>query len=146
VKSHLSGLVLALAVPTLFVGASFAAAAHATTGAGVVIDVPVTVSSSRLTVKQNEYSHKRLVRYPRGTTVHFHIKNMSRRTIRPQIRVESGLNFVGANKVSKITRAPKAVAPGHTGTLNVYFFFRGTFSFEAIAGEKAVSSAPVAVF
>jgi hypothetical protein len=146
VKSHLSGLVVALAVIALLVGASFAAAARATTGTGVVIVVPVTVSSSRLTVKRNEYSRKSVVRYPRGTTVHFHIKNTSHRTIWPQIRVESGLNFVGGNKVSKITRARTAVAPGHTGTLNVYFFFRGTFSFEAVAGAKAVSSAPVAVF
>jgi hypothetical protein len=146
VKSHLCGLFAALAVVLTIGGGSLAGTAGATTGASVVIDVSVTVTSARLTIKQNEYSHSGVVRYPRGTTVHFHVKNTSHRTIRPQLRVKTGLDFVGGGKVSKITRAPRAVAPGHTGTLNVYFFFRGTFSFEAVGVGKVVASAPVAVF
>jgi hypothetical protein len=125
--------------------ASIAGTARATTGVGVVINVPVTVRASVVTVKKNEYSTKMVARYPRGTTVHFHVRNTTSHIIWPQLRVKTGLNFVGGNKVSKITRAPHAIGPGKTASFNVFFFFRGTFAFEAVTASKVVATAPVAV-
>jgi hypothetical protein len=138
-------------VLTAVVGAAVAGAlasrpATATTGAAYTIDVPVQVRGTILTVKKNEFTKKGIVRYPRGTTVHFHIRNATKKTIRPQLRVITGLNFYGGSKFSKITKSPKAIAPGKTGAFDVYFFFRGKLSFEAVTAGKVVASAPVGVF
>ena len=129
---------LVLAVLTLAVGAPFAGA---TTGAGYVIDVPVTVTATKVTIKKNEFTKNGVVAYPRGTTVHFHVRNTSKKTIRPQLLVLKGLNFIGSSHIAKITKAPKSVAPGKTGTFNVYFFFRGQFSLQAVTAGKVTASA-----
>ena len=115
--------------------------ANATTGAGYVVDVPVTVTATKVTIKKNEFTKNGVVAWPRGTTVHFHVRNSTKKTIRPQLLVLKGLNFIGASHIAKITKAPKSIAPGKVGAFNVYFFFRGQFSFQAVTAGKVTASA-----
>lgn len=144
-RSQAPAVVLA-AVAVAVAAALSPSPANGTTGAAYTIDVPVQVHGTVLTVKKNEFTKKGVVRYPRGTTVHFHIRNATTRTIRPQLRVIVGLNFYGGSKFSKITKSPKSIAPGKIGAFNVYFFFRGKLSLEALTAGRVVASAPVDVF
>jgi len=127
-------------IPLVLAVAALAPFAHATTGAGYTVDVPVSVTAAKVTIKKNEFTRAGVVGYPRGTTVHFHVRNTSKKTIRPQLLVLKGLNFIGASHIAKITKAPKSIAPGKTGSFNVYFFFRGQFSFQAVTAGKVTAS------
>jgi hypothetical protein len=126
--------------------AVFAGAARATTIPGTVAKVPVKLGPASVSIKRDQYTKGKVSRYPRGAIVDFQLKNTSKRTIRVQIEATSKLAFFGASHVSKITRAPHALAPGQSSIFQVYFFFRASFALQELVGGKVVASAPVTVF
>jgi archaellum component FlaG (FlaF/FlaG flagellin family) len=126
--------------------AGAALAGQLTTGTNVVVNTPITASPAAVTIAKNEYTRGRVSRYPRGTTVHFHVKNTGNKMIRMQLKVVGKLTFFGADKLAKVTRAPRSVAPGHVGDFNIFFFYRSTFAMQETVGGKVTASAPITIF
>ncbi|HVU76186.1 MAG TPA: hypothetical protein VHC67_01300 [Gaiellaceae bacterium] len=143
-KRHVTALLGAVvAVAALVVGITNAAA---TTGPDVIVNTAVTASPRTVVIARNEYARGSTARYPRGTVVHFHVKNTGKAPIRMQMRIASKLSFYGASKLAKVTKQPSPVSAGHTGAFNIFFFYRGKFVMEELVAGKVVALAHVEVF
>jgi hypothetical protein len=99
-----------------------------------------------VTIAKNEYTRGKTSRYPRGTTVHFHVKNTGKTPIRMQLKVMRQPTFFGADKLPKVTRAPRSVRPGQVGTFNIFFFYRSTFAMEETVGGTVTASSRITIF
>jgi len=115
---------------------------------GVDVVVPVELTGGTISVRSDKFSRQDepgVVRYPRGATVTFRVRNEGKVPLTLVLRIRSRFQFYEANilrsRATTGTLAPAAVKP-----LRATFTFRGPFEFELLRHGKVVAKRQISIF